>query len=98
MGIGTFGADIDGDNFVLIFHPDPDITDDVTVQIYSEIIQTERDLNNTPQTLSYGSANEQLKTSQYDSINGDRTNKVDFDIKHNNVPIFEKQFNPVLLL
>ena len=51
-------------------------------------------MNNVPATLTYGSVNEQLKTSQFDSINGDRTNKVDFDIKHNNVPVFEKQFNP----
>ena len=94
MGIGTFGAAIDGNNFILIFHPDPSITDDITVQTYSEIIQTEKDLNNVPATLTYGSVNEQLKTSQFDSINGDRTNKVDFDIKHNNVPVFEKQFNP----
>ena len=94
MGIGTFGADISGSNFVLIFHPDVNISDDITVQIYSEIIQTEKDLNNVPATLTYGSANEQLKTSQFDSINGDRTNKVDFDVKHNSVPVFEKQFNP----
>ena len=51
-------------------------------------------MNNVPATLTYGSANEQLKTSQFDSINGDRTNKVDFDVKHNSVPVFEKQFNP----
>ena len=87
MGIGTFGADIDGDNFILVFHPDPSITDDITVQTYSEIIQTEKDLDNVPATLTYGSANEQLKTAQFDSVNGDRTNKVDFDVKHNSVSI-----------
>ena len=35
-----------------------------------------------------------MKTSQYDAVNGDRTNIFDFDVKHNEIPIFEKQFNP----
>ena len=29
MGIGTFGASIRGDNFILIFHPDPNISNDI---------------------------------------------------------------------
>ena len=94
MGIGTFGASIDGSNFILIFHPDPSITDDITVQLYNEIIQTEKDLNNVPATLSYGSVNEELKTTQFNSVNGTRTNKVDFDLNHNGIPILEKQFDP----
>ena len=94
IGIGTFGADIDGIEFKLIFHPDANINEEITVQLYSEVIQTEKDLNNVPAVLNYGTINERLKTSQYDAVNGDRTNIFDFDVKHNEIPIFEKQFNP----
>lgn len=94
IGIGTFGADIDGTEFNLIFYPDANINEEITVQLYSELIQTEKDLNNVPAVLTYGSINEQLKTSQFDAVNGDRTNIFDFDVKHNGTPIFEKQFNP----
>ena len=93
-GIGTFGSEISGDNFILVFYPDTNINSDITVQLYNEIIQTDKDLNNIPAVLSYGTINEKLITSQFDSINGDRTNKFDFDLNHNGTPIFEKQFNP----
>ena len=93
-GIGTFGSEISGDNFNLIFYPDASINDDILVQTYNEIIQTEKDLLNVPAVLSYGTVNQKLVTAQFDSINGDRTNKVDFDLKHNGTPIFEKEFNP----
>ena len=93
-GIGTFGSEISGDDFNLVFYPDSNISDDITVQTYNEIIQTEKDLNNIPAVLSYGTVNQKLITDQFDSINGDRTNKFDFDLRHNGVSIFEKQFNP----
>jgi len=93
-GIGTFGSEISGDNLNLIFYPDSNITDDITIQTYSEIIQTEKDLDNIPAKLSYGTINQRLITDQFNSINGTRTNKLDFDLKHNGTAIFEKQFNP----
>jgi hypothetical protein len=93
-GIGTFGSEISGDNFNLVFYPDASINDDITIQTYNEIIQTEKDLLNIPAVLSYGTVNSKLTTAQFDSINGDRTNKFDFDLKHNGTPIFEKEFNP----
>lgn len=93
-GIGTFGSKVSGNNLDLVFYPDSNINNDITVQLYSEVIQTEKDLLNIPAVLSYGTVNEKLVTAQFDSINGDRTNKFDFDLKHNGTPIFEKQFNP----
>jgi len=93
-GIGTFGSEISGTDFNLIFYPDSNISDDITIQTYNEIIQTEKDLNNIPAVLSYGTVNQKIVTEQFDSINGDRTNKLDFDVKHDGVPIFEKQFDP----
>jgi hypothetical protein len=93
-GIGTFGSEISGDNFNLIFYPDANINDDILIQSYNEIIQTEKDLLNIPTVLSYGTVNQKLVTEQFNSINGDRTNKYDFDLNHNGTPIFEKEFNP----
>jgi hypothetical protein len=93
-GIGTFGSKVSGNNLDLVFYPDSNINNDITVQLYSEVIQTEKDLLNIPAVLSYGTVNEKLVTAQFDSINGDRTNKFDFELKHNGTPIFEKQFNP----
>ena len=58
------------------------------------MIQTEKDLNNVPAVLTYGTVNERMDTSQFNAINGDSTNIFDFDVNHGGIPIFEKQFNP----
>jgi hypothetical protein len=94
LGIGTFGAEISGSDFNLIFYPDSGINDDITVQSYSEIIQTDRDLDNVPATLTHGTVNQNLITTQFDSINGDRTNKTEFNLNYKGTPIFEKTFDP----
>jgi len=94
VGIGTFGSKFDGSNLVLNFHPDSGITDVISIQAFSEFIQTESDLDNVPLDLSYGSVRESLVVSGYDSINGNRVNKTEFTLKHNKVPIFQKTFNP----
>ena len=94
IGIGTFGSKFDGSNLVLNFHPDAGITDVISIQAFSEFIQTDSDLDNTPLDLTYGSVRESLIVSGYDSINGNRVNKTEFTLKHNRVPIFQKTFNP----
>lgn len=94
LGIGTFGAEIDGSDFNLIFYPDAGIADNITFQSYSEIIQTDSDLVNDPETLKYGTINKNLNTIQFNSVNGSRTNRTNFDLNHKNYPIFEKTFNP----
>ena len=93
-GIGSFGAEIDGSEFNLLFYPDSNFTGIVTTQSYNEIIQSKIDLNNIPATLVVGTSNEKLVTSTFDSVNGTRTNKFDFDVKHLGTPILEKQFDP----
>jgi len=93
-GIGTFGSSINGSDVAIEFHPDASVTDVVTIQTYSEIVQTERDLVNIPQDLTYGSISESVVVSSYNAINGDRINKTIFDLNTNGIPIFEKSFNP----
>ena len=93
-GIGTFSSEFNGSNFNLVFHPDPSIGAGVDVQSFSEVIYTESDTNNTAPDLSYGSVTESLSLIQFNSINGSRSNKKDFTINYNGIPIFEKKFNP----
>ena len=93
-GIGTFSSDIDGANLVVRFHPDSGITDTISIQAFSEFIQTESDLNNTPLDLVYGSVRESHIVASYDAINGDRVNKTQFTLKHDDVPIFQKTIEP----
>ena len=93
-GIGTFGSEYSGSNLILKFYPDSGISDNISVQVYSEIIQTELDSLNITEQLSYGPVTEDLLISLYNSINGNRVNKTDFDLKYFGNPIFEKTFNP----
>ena len=92
-GIGTFGSEYSGSNLNVKFFPDAGVSN-VTVQTYSEIIQTASDLSNTPDILSYGTVSEELLVSAYNARNGNRVNKTEFEVKHEGVPIFQKTFDP----
>ena len=93
-GIGTFGSEISGSNVIVKFYPDASVTDTVNIQTYSEIIQTERDLVNIPLDLTYGTMSESVLVSAYNGRNGNRINKLDFDLNTSGTPIFQKTFNP----
>jgi hypothetical protein len=93
-GIGTFGSEISGSNVIVKFYPDASVTDTVNIQTYSEIIQTERDLVNIPLDLTYGTMSESVLVSAYNGRNGNRVNKLDFDLNTSGTPIFQKTFNP----
>ena len=49
---------------------------------------------NTPPILGYGRINESLSAFQYNAVNGIRSNKKQFTLRHNTIPIYEKGFNP----
>jgi len=93
-GIGTFGSSISGSDLLVEFYPDAGVTDVVTIQTYSEIVDTDRDLINIPSDLTYGSISESVIVSSYNAINGERVNRTAFDLYTNDIPIFEKSFNP----
>ncbi len=92
-GIGTFVASFSGSNFNLRFNPDSGFSD-VEVQAYSELFYEDVDIFNIPPDLTYGRVSESVKVRQYNAVNGDRANKKEFELKHDGVPIFSKQFRP----
>ncbi len=93
-GIGTFGGVGVGNTVYLNFYADPAFTTPIQVQAYNEVLYTENDFQNEPQPLQYGTVEQSLILSAYDGVNGNRANKVDFDITHKGVPIYSKTFNP----
>jgi hypothetical protein len=93
-GIGTFGGEFSGSNFILKFYPDASVTSKVNVLSFNQCLYTILDTQNTPPSLNYGDITEFIDIKQYNAINGARINRTDFDLKSNNIPIFAKTFNP----
>jgi hypothetical protein len=93
-GVGTFGGDFDGDNLLLTFYPDSDQTGNIDISVFSKSLYTTIDIANEPDALSYGRIDERIDEKFYNSINGDRINKFDFELTTNGTPIFAKVFNP----
>ena len=93
-GLGTFGGAIDGSDVVLNFYPDSTFTSNVEVQSFNEVFYTFNDFNNEPPPLTYGTVTQRLFLDSYDGVNGSRANKIDFNLKHEGVPIYTKRFTP----
>jgi len=93
-GLGTIGAVTSGNNIDINFYPDPSQTNLIEVQAYNEVFNTINDFQNTPSSLLIGPAEKSILLSAYDGVNGTRANKVNFDLKHEEVPIYTKVFNP----
>jgi hypothetical protein len=93
-GIGTFGGEYSGSNFILKFYPDPSVTSKINILSLNQCLYTILDTQNTPPSLNYGDITEFIDIKQYNAINGTRINRTDFDLKSNNIPIFAKTFNP----
>jgi len=93
-GIGTFGGEYSGDNFILKFYPDSSISSKIDILAFNQCLYTTLDDVNIPENLQYGSALESINVSFYNSINGDRINRSQFNLTSNGYPIFAKTFNP----
>jgi hypothetical protein len=93
-GIGTFGGEYSGSNFILKFYPDPLVTSNINILSFNQCLYTILDTQNTPPSLNYGDITEFIDIKQYNAINGGRINRTNFDLKSNNIPIFAKTFNP----
>ena len=93
-GIGTFGAEISGSNCVLKFYPDSGQNDDIEISTLSKIFYSDLDLLNTYPDNDYGASNEKIFNVFYNSINGTRINRTDFELTTDSTPIFEKVFDP----
>ena len=94
LGIGTFGGEFSGDNVLVKFYPDANHNGDTEIKAFSECFYTSADFVNESPSLLFGNSIEDLNTSQYLAINGDRINKTDFVLRSNTTPIFAKTINP----
>ena len=94
-GIGTFGGEIVGNNINLRFYPDAEFDSLVEVQSYNKIFYSASDFENTPPDLTYGTVDQRVFLTTYDGAAGLRANRKDFVLKHKEVPIYSKDFNPV---
>jgi len=93
-GLGTIGAVTSGNNININFYPDASQTSLIEVQAYNEVFNTINDFSNTPESLVVGPAEKSILLSSYDGVNGSRANKVNFELEHNDIPIYTKVFNP----
>ena len=91
-GIGTFGAEIVSGNMNITFTPDN--SDTVDISAFSECFYTDIDSANISQDLIYNSVTDSVGYNFYNARNGDRINRRQFKVTHNNIPIFAKTFNP----
>jgi predicted RNA-binding protein with TRAM domain len=93
-GIGTFGGEYSGSNFILKFYPDPLVTSEVNILAFNQCLYTTLDTQNTAPILSYGNVEESIDIGVYNAINGSRINRTDFNLNSNGIQIFAKTFNP----
>ena len=93
-GIGTFGGEYSGSNFILKFYPDPTITSKVNILAFNQCLYTILDTQNIAPTLSYGTVEESIDIKLYNAINGNRINRTDFNLTSDGNTIFAKTFNP----
>jgi hypothetical protein len=93
-GIGTFGGEYSGSNFILKFYPDPLVTSEVNILAFNQCLYTTLDTQNTAPILSYGNVEESIDIKVYNAINGLRINRTDFNLSSNGIQIFAKTFDP----
>jgi hypothetical protein len=92
-GLGTFGVETTTNEFYLNFYPE--ISDiNTTIQGFNEVFYTVSDFENVPRNLNYGNSTQTVFLSNYDSINGTRANKVNFNLTYRGRPIYKKVFDP----
>ena len=92
-GLGSFGGKIVGNDFFVNFYPD-DSSVNYTTQSFNEVFYTSNDFDNVPNTLVYNSLEQDMFLSSFDSLNGSRANKTEFNLRHEGIPIYEKVFDP----
>ena len=95
-GIGSFGGDIVGGDFLVKFYPDAGLNPG-TIQITSfhEAFYREYDsVNYRNLPLIHTETEENYYLRQYVAPLGERTNKVEFELTYQGIPIYEKVFNP----
>ena len=95
-GIGSFGSTISGNDFILQFYPDAGLNPGtIEINAYHEAFYREYDsVNYRNLPLIYSETEENYYLRQYVAPLGQRTNKVEFELTYQGIPIYEKVFNP----
>ena len=93
-GLGTFSASTDAQNVILNFHPDNGAFGRYDITSYSEILYRERDIETAKVDLIYGTIEEEVISSKYNSLNGDGRDQLEFELKYEGIPIFAKSISP----
>ena len=93
-GMGTFGAEYSGNNFILKFYPDAAMTGSLQVASLNELFYTDIDLFNAYPVNEYGDVKQSFDVASYNATNGNRINKTEFIARTDGIPIFGKTFNP----
>ena len=93
-GIGTFGAELSGNDFIVNFYADPSISGDLEILSFSENFYTQLDTVNIPPALNYTPVQQSVKVAKYFGANSSSINKYDFEAEYEGVPIFMKTFDP----
>jgi hypothetical protein len=94
-GIGTFGAEISGNNVIVKFYPDLMFSsENILIQEFNQLIYFDVDEFNNPDSFTYGDVIEELSTAFYGSLNNFGKDRLEFDLNYEGTPIFEKTFNP----
>ena len=94
-GIGSFGSELVGNDFTLMFYPDAGLSGPIEITSYSEAFYRDYDsVNYRNNPLAYSETEENYFLRQYIAPLGQRTNKVEFDLSYEGIPIYEKTFNP----
>ena len=100
-GIGSFGAEIVAGEMVVSFYPDAQVNtlQSIDITTYNEQFFRELDsVNYTSAPLLYGESEEAYYIDRFIAPLGDRTNNVRFTLKYQDVPIYEKKFEPELTI
>jgi len=93
-GLGTVYADYDArGRGVLIFTPDPSITEKMYMRTFNEVMYLELEQNNV-NPLQYGVAIEEVFNTKYTALN--LRNIFEFPMDWNGYPIYTKTFNPAI--
>ena len=93
-GIGTFGAELSGNNFIVKFYADSALSGNIEILSFSENFYTDLDTANNPPSLDYSPIQQSVKISKYFGANSPNINKFDFEANYDGVPIFMKIFDP----
>ena len=93
-GIGTFGGEYVSDLVRLKFYPDSNISGIVTITSFNEKIYSYTDRENKAPDFVYGPETDSIVLSEYNGTQGDRINRLDFNVAYQGYPIFSKTFDP----